>query len=563
MAASASRSVRAASALAAAALLVASVPPAAYAEFLAAPAPAGGPGLRISVADGPAPPAGEPAGPAIGLTPGGSAVVVRSVTTATIPPRPDVVLLADTTGSMQAALNDVRINALRIVDDIRSVQPDARFAVAEYRDVGDAYAFRVNRDLTAEPYAVQDAVDTWEASGGGDTPEAGLHALHMIATGAVTLRAESSPIVVIFGDAPSHDPSLGHDLAGTVEALTSRGIRVVAVDVGIPGWSTLDDAGQFTEITGRTGGVLLRAAEPTDVSNAILAGIRAIQATVGARIVDCDPQLSATVTPAERTVDSGGTVDLTVSVTVDPAARNGGYACRLEITVDGIVQGGPERLVVEVTGAAPDVPVLYSDSTRLDLGEVPLGTAAPARTVTLTNVGDYPLSLVAALADQPAPAVFAINTSTCAPTLAVAQSCVLEVGATPRAIGAVTSVLSLASSTDTGGLAAQALTLSVAGRSPVLQFNPGVGRPGQVVDALGTGFPAGATVALTWAGGTDPVTVVADAAGGFAAPMVIFEDGMAGPRTATASVAGLGEVTSGSFLVQSPTTQPGVFTRRR
>ncbi|MEU1757041.1 choice-of-anchor D domain-containing protein [Micromonospora matsumotoense] len=563
MAASASRSLRAASALAVVALLVASAPPAAYAEFFVAARPAGGPALRISVADGAAPLVGEPAGTALGLTPGGSAVVTRTVTTATIPPRPDVVLLADTTGSMQAALNDVRVNAKRIVDDISAVQPDARFAVAEYRDETDEYAFRVNRDLTAEPSQVQDAVNVWTAGGGGDGPEAGLNALHAVAIGAVSLRAESSPIVVIFGDAPSHDPSVGHDLAGTIEALTTRGVRVVAVDVGNPGTLSLDQAEQFTAITRQTGGVLLNAAGPAEVSNAILTGIRAIQATVSARITDCDPQLTAAVTPAERTVDSGGTVDLTLSVAVDPKARNGDYDCRLEVSVDGIVQGEPERLVVNVSGAAPDVPVLYSDAAALDLGEAPLGVPSSARTVTLTNSGDYPLTVAAALAEQPLPAVFAVTSSTCAGTLAVAGSCVLSLTATPRAIGAATSVLSLASATDTGGIAAQSLALSVSGRSPTLQFNPGVGRPGQVVTGLGQGFPAGAEVLLSWVDGSGTVTAVADASGRFAVPMVVFEEGIAGPRTALASVPAVGQVTSGTFLVQSATSQPGPFTRRR
>jgi hypothetical protein len=59
------------------------------------------------------------------------------------------------------------------------------------------------------------------------------------------------------------------------------------------------------------------------------------------------------------------------------------------------------------------------------------------------------------------------------------------------------------------------------------------------------------------------VTVAADASGRFAVPMVVFADGPAGPRTAVAAVPTVGTVTSGTFLVQSPTAQPGVFTRRR
>ncbi|SCL35202.1 von Willebrand factor type A domain-containing protein [Micromonospora pallida] len=584
MAALASRSLRTVSALAVVGLLVASATPAGHAARRAAPG-TGGAEFRISVADAATPSTGDPASMTIGLTPGGSATLTRTVTTATVPPRPDVVLLADTTASMGGALEDVKANARRIVADISAVQPDARFAVAEYRDNGDEYAFRLNQDLTADPAGVQEAVNTWFPAGGGDVPEANLYALARVATGAVALRTDSSPIVAIFGDAPSHDPALGHDLAGTVAALTARGIRVVAVDVATSPYSSLDQTGQFTEITTRTGGVLLTAASADEVSTAILTGIRAIQATVGARVSDCDPQLSADVTPGERTVDSGGSVDVALSVRVDPKARNGEYACRLEFTVDGILQEGPDRLVVQVTGAAPDVPVLHSDTTLLDLGEAAIGVATPTRRVTLSNTGDYPLSVAATLAAPapsgtasmpvaPSPAlvpvvsapvsdVFTVTGSTCGPVLAVGASCTLDVGGTPRAVGVAHAVLTLASSTDTGGQAAQALAVQVTGRSPSLQFNPGVGRPGQVVTGLGRDFPPGQPVTVTWAGGTGAVTVVADAAGRFAVPMVVFVDAPAGPRTAVASVPAVGTVTSGAFLVQSPTAQPGVFTRRR
>ncbi|MFI6821633.1 choice-of-anchor D domain-containing protein [Micromonospora sp. NPDC050187] len=582
MATFASRPLRTASALAVVGLLVASAaPPAGYAALLAAPTSGGGAEFRISVADAPVPPTtplpptGGTDGTTIGLTPGGAATLTRTVTTTTVPPRPDVVLLADTTGSMGLALADVKANARRIVGDISAVQPDARFAVTEYRDATDEYAFRVNQDLTGDPAAVQEAVNTWTAAGGGDTPEANLHALSRIASGAVGFRAESSPIVVIFGDAPSHDPVLGDDLAGTVAALTARGVRVVAVDVTASPLSSLDQTGQFTEITARTGGVLLKAASAGEVSTAILTGIRAIQATVAARISDCDPQLTADVTPAERTVDSGDSVDFVLAVRVDPKARNGEYACRAEFTVDGILQEGPDRLVVQVTGAAPDVPVLHSDTTLLDLGEASLGVATPTRRVTLSNTGDYPLRVAATLAPAASgtasllvasatlPDVFTVAANTCNPVLAVGESCTLDVGATPRTVGVAKAVLTLASSTDTGGQATQALTVQVAGRSPSFQFNPGVGRPGQVVTGLGRDFPPGQPVTVTWAGGTGAVTVVADAAGRFAVPMVVFADAPAGPRTAVASVPAVGTVTSGAFLVQSPTAQPGVFTRRR
>ncbi|NUT33967.1 MAG: hyalin, partial [Hamadaea sp.] len=183
------------------------------------------------------------------------------------------------------------------------------------------------------------------AYGGCDIPEAGLNALYQLATGAVTFRPDGTRIVVIFGDAPSHDPSNGHSLAQTIAALQAASIRVVAVNVG-----NLDAGGQATAITDATGGVLLNNVPADQVSDAILAGIQAIKVTVKPTVVSCDAPLSLGFTPAERTVTSGDDANFTEKVTVAGGAVAGTYHCTVDFLVDGTSRGFVQELTVHVRG---------------------------------------------------------------------------------------------------------------------------------------------------------------------------------------------------------------------
>ncbi|MER6800392.1 vWA domain-containing protein, partial [Amycolatopsis mediterranei] len=175
-----------------------------------------------------APPGVDPATVDLTLSAGQSSTVTKHVTTSAVPPNPDLVLLADTTGSMSGAITNVRTNAGAITGDVLAAQPTAQFGVAEYKDFTDSVPFKVNQGITGDTAAVQAGINQWAASGGGDLPEADLNALYELASGAVTFRPDGTRIIAWFGDAPSHDPSGGHTLAQTIDALKAANIRVVA-----------------------------------------------------------------------------------------------------------------------------------------------------------------------------------------------------------------------------------------------------------------------------------------------------------------------------------------------
>ncbi|WP_206784801.1 Calx-beta domain-containing protein [Amycolatopsis sp. MtRt-6] len=292
-----------------------------------------------------APPGVDPATVDLTLAAGQSTTVTKRVTTSAVPPNPDLVLLADTTGSMGGAIANVRTNANAITGDVLAAQPTAQFGVAEYKDFTDSVPFKVNQGITGDTAAVQAGINQWTASGGGDFPEADLNALYELATGAVAFRPDGTRIIAWFGDAPSHDPSGGHTLAQTIDALKAAKIRVVAVNVG-----NLDAQGQASAIATATGGVLLNNVPSSQVSQAILDGIKSIEVTVTPKVTTCDPQLTVTNAPASVKVPSGDVATFTETVAAKADAAPGTYHCTVDYLVDGVSRGYVETTTVRVLG---------------------------------------------------------------------------------------------------------------------------------------------------------------------------------------------------------------------
>lgn len=279
----------------------------------------------------------DPASVTASIRPGDSFDVVKTVITPAIPPRPDVCFLADTTGSMGAALTNVRNNATMIMNLVRAVQPDSQFCAAQYRDAGEAPEFQVDQVVTSTIADVQTAINTWAASGGGDTPEGQLHALTTL-VGTAGYRADSTRIVVWFGDASGHDPSIGGEtLASTIAALVAGGVKVIAIPVS--GADGLDSTGQATAITAATGGVLLAGATPEQVTGAIIAGLTnlPVEVTMASNcLTETGGAITTTFSPASQTVVSGSSAVFTETIHVSLTATQGAtYTCTDHALLNG------------------------------------------------------------------------------------------------------------------------------------------------------------------------------------------------------------------------------------
>ncbi|MGJ6980260.1 vWA domain-containing protein [Aestuariimicrobium soli] len=277
----------------------------------------------------------DPASVTQASDPGTTITVTKTITTPAIPPKPDIVLVADATGSMGTAINSVKTEMANIVNTVKAAQPDAQFAVTSYRDEGDAYLFNVASDLSSDVPTLQAAINSISAGGGGDEPEAQLNALYQIGGGgdAIAFRPGSSRIIVWFGDAPGHDPSNGHSLADAVTSLNDVSARVIALSVGA---NRLNLTGQATTITGATGGVLLSGIPAEGTAGAVLEGLGNLPAEVTTRTT-CDPGLSVSFDPAlPQTVTSGENLVLTETITIAGSAAQGAtLTCSTTFMVNG------------------------------------------------------------------------------------------------------------------------------------------------------------------------------------------------------------------------------------
>ncbi|KRC48713.1 MULTISPECIES: HYR domain-containing protein [unclassified Nocardioides] len=328
------------------------------------------------------------------LPPGGSVTITKTVETPPIPPNPDIVFLADTTTSMNPSISNVQSNATSIVSQILAAQPTAQFAVADYKDTDDPSHFILRQQLTGNTADVIDGIGHWTptSGGGSDAAEDWIGALGAVPT-TIDFRDNGSPIVVMFGDSSSHDPSAGYSLGSATAALEAAGVRVIAIAVPSTDeylWDGLDSEGQASYVTSHTGGTLTNA-NPDQVSNVILSQLQNLPAEV-THDVSCDAGVSASLTATSpTTVTSGGTVtyDETITLTGD-APQGDTVSCTVSFKVNGEVPG-PE-FVQTVDIAVEDVtpPVVTVESKTVEATS-PAGAVVSYDASAVDNV-DGPLT---------------------------------------------------------------------------------------------------------------------------------------------------------------------------
>jgi hypothetical protein len=200
-----------------------------------------------------------------------------------LPPKADVYLLADTTGSMGPIIGAVQAGIGAVVADPAFAPFDVAWGAGNYKDFpipdSSPYAFQHQLAPTVGATDVTLAVNAWSASDGNDIPEGQLFALQQVATDPVIgWRPDSKRILVWFGDAPGHDPVCAA-ISGVADiteatataALVAAGITVVAISTVTGAPAALDDdpvatsadygvctvggaAGQATRITAATPG---------------------------------------------------------------------------------------------------------------------------------------------------------------------------------------------------------------------------------------------------------------------------------------------------------------------
>lgn len=192
----------------------------------------------------------EPETFSVELKPGETVVEHKTAFLPASPPRGDVIFSMDLTGSMGGELNNMKTNAVAIMNAVAAVIPDVEFGVTSYEDYPASYTscgysstygftsdrpFRLSQGLTGTTASVASALSALNLGSGFDGPESYTRALYETyaeltpagagSDGPIGWRPGARRIVVNFGDNIPHDCDVGGP-------------------VGTPGYSTGADPGR-------------------------------------------------------------------------------------------------------------------------------------------------------------------------------------------------------------------------------------------------------------------------------------------------------------------------------
>lgn len=131
-----------------------------------------------------------------------------------------LVLVVDSTGSMQPLINAVRAGLYDVFAFLSGISTDLELGLVHYRDIGDIsnrHAQGAGADvlsrLTHDVTRIRKRLDRVVASGGGDMPERVASGLWLALQRTMGWKAEANKMVIILGDAPPHAPQRATQLA--------------------------------------------------------------------------------------------------------------------------------------------------------------------------------------------------------------------------------------------------------------------------------------------------------------------------------------------------------------
>jgi hypothetical protein len=200
--------------------------------------------------------------------------------------RIDILLLFDITQSMREVIDEVRANAGAIMRTIRASNPNSAFGVASFADYQERMPWRLDREITEDLDSVSGAIARLRLYDGKDFPEAYSRALHEARF--VGWRPGAKRFIILFGDAPAHDPNFygqstgvdpGRDgIPGNEDDLRfAEVVRDLAVDRVtvlvnyVPGDQLARKGFEF--LAAQTGGAAIPVSDAKQVSTTIVAGL--------------------------------------------------------------------------------------------------------------------------------------------------------------------------------------------------------------------------------------------------------------------------------------------------
>lgn len=138
----------------------------------------------------------------------------------------DVVFVLDTTGSMSPYIERMKTFIRNYSSKIKEI--NGRVGLVVYRDAGDDYTAKKLSDLQSDTTDLLAKLDDVSIAGGGDDPEAALHA-SMVAMNEMKWQKGATKAMILLTDAGYHEPDKVD--GSTLAAVAKRSLEIDPVNM--------------------------------------------------------------------------------------------------------------------------------------------------------------------------------------------------------------------------------------------------------------------------------------------------------------------------------------------
>jgi len=378
--------------------------------------------------------------------------------------------------------------------------------------VGTGFSHVFVRDLVTKKTELV-SVNTSGGSGNGSSRAAATSADgHAIAF-------ESTASDLVAGDTSNQDVFVRDRTAGTttLASVTPAGLP----GNGPSGQAAIAADGRIVAFTTSADDIVTAAAPaaPDPDPGIVLAAVVIPKTEVLAR----DLVLGDTIRISEAAAGGPGG-----GSSVGPAIGGDGRYVAFASTSPKLVAGDGNQLADVFLRDLPPDPLVTP--AKLDFGSLAVGQPGLPLAAIVSNRGWGPLSIGTAAPTGPAAGDFSVLANGCkGKRMHRAETCTISVGFTATDKGVRTAALSVP-----GNFPGSPRTVRLVGvgSKAVLKLVPKVATPGMVTIVTGSGFPAGATVVLSWSVGITPTLrkIVTDADGKFRIGVLVFHHDIVGLR---------------------------------
>ena len=174
----------------------------------------------------------------------------------------DVVFVLDTTGSMMSYIDQMKTFIRNYSSKIKEI--NGRVGLVVYRDAGDEYTAKKLSDLQTDTADLLNKLESVSADGGGDGPEAALHA-SMVAMNEMKWQKGATKAIILLTDAGYHEPDKVD--GSTLAAVAKRSLEIDPVNI----YPVVGDylKNSYADIAKQTSGQVIASGDENDIVAAL------------------------------------------------------------------------------------------------------------------------------------------------------------------------------------------------------------------------------------------------------------------------------------------------------